>query len=108
LDVELAVEGIVGRLAQIDPVSRKRRRELADQLERACMSRMLNPGESVGNQGGNRPMRIETAAGSAGEIRRGLRFAMLWGHVERGVAEPIDRDLDRVLATPWKMRQRCG
>jgi four helix bundle protein len=108
LDVEVVVEGIAGRLAQLDPRLRRRRRELADQIERACMSLMLNLGESLGNHAGNRRLRLETAAGSATELRRALRFAAIWGHVDGRLAEELDRDLDRVLAMLWRLRQRCA
>lgn len=57
---------------------------------------------------GNRRLRLETAAGSAAELRRGVRFGALWGHFERDWAASIDRDLDRVLAMLWRMRQRCS
>ena len=107
LDVEVVVESIVERFAQTAPSLRRRRRELADQIERACMSLMLNLGESRGNHLGNRRLRLETAAGSAGELRKCVRFGALWGHFEREWAAEMDRDLDRVLAMLWRMRQRC-
>ena len=108
LDVEVVVESIVRRFSQIAPSLRRRRRELADQIERACMSLMLNLGESRGNQMGNRRLRLETAAGSAAELRGAARFAAIWGLIDRDVADSLDRDLDRVAAMLWKMRARCG
>ena len=38
LDVEVVVERVVTRLSTTAPSLRTRRRELADQIERACMS----------------------------------------------------------------------
>ena len=108
MDVEVVAEGVVERLSSIAPSLRKRSRELADQIERAAMSLMLNLGESIGNHRGNRRLRLETAAGSASELRRALRFGAIWGHLDREEARAIDADLDRVMAMLWRLRQRCG
>ena len=108
LDVEVVVERVVTRLSTTAPSLRTRRRELADQIERACMSLMLNLGESIGNHRGNRRLRLETAAGSAAELRRAVKFGALWGLMDRELAGAVDADLDRVMAMLWRMRARCG
>jgi four helix bundle protein len=107
LDVEVVAETVCSRLAELAPWMRRRSRELDDQVERAAMSMMLNIGEQRGNRGGNRRMRIETAAASAAELRRAVRFAKIWHRLDAEVAEEIDRDLDRVCAMLWKMHLRA-
>ena len=57
---------------------------------------------------GNRRMRLETASGSAAELRRALAFALCWRWVEEAEAKEIDALLDRVMAMLWVMRKRCG
>ena len=68
---------------------------------------MLNIGEQEGNARGNRRLRLETASGSAAELRRALAFALCWRWVDARDAEEIDALLDRVMAMLWKMRKRC-
>ena len=108
LDVERVALEVCRRLGALDPSLRRRSRELADQVQRAAMSMMLNLGESRGNQLGNCRLRLETAAGSAAELRGAARFGAIWGLIDRELADSIDRDLDRVAAMLWKMRARCG
>ncbi|UJR85564.1 four helix bundle protein [Sandaracinus amylolyticus] len=108
LDVEVVAERAVARLGENAERLRTRSRWLADQIERAAGSLLLNLGEQRHNTRGNRRLRLETAAGSASELRRALRFARLYRHLDDAVCEEIDRDLDRVLAMIWRMRQRCG
>ena len=108
LDVERVALEVCRRLGALDPSLRRRSRELADQVQRAAMSMMLNIGEQEGNTRGNRRMRLETASGSAAELRRALAFALCWRWVSEVEAEEIDALLDRVLAMLWVMRKRCG
>ena len=108
LEVERVAEGVVARLGEENARLKARSRWLADQLERAAGSLLLNLGEQRHNVRGNRRLRLETAAGSASEIRSALRFARLYRHLDASVCEELDRDLDRVLAMLWRMRQRAG
>ena len=108
LEVERVAERVVARLGEENSRLRARSRWLADQLERAAGSLLLNLGEQRHNARGNRRLRLETAAGSASEIRSALRFARLYRHLDASVCEELDRDLDRVLAMLWRMRQRAG
>jgi hypothetical protein len=74
LDVDVVAERIAARLGENNLRLRRRSKWLADQIERACGSLMLNLGEQAHNTLGNRRLRLETAAGSASEIRSALRF----------------------------------
>jgi len=106
LDVERVAERVAVRLGAAAPALRRRSRWLADQIERACGSMLLNLGEQEHVAGGNRRLRLETAAGSAAEVRRALRFGLAFGHVDANLAEDVDADLDRVIAMLWKLRHR--
>lgn len=52
---------------------------------------------------GNRRSRYQTAAGSAGEVRVGLLAAVGWGYLRDGDAEAALAQLDRLLASLWKL-----
>ena len=104
LDVEVVAMRIASRLGEDAPRLRKRSRWLADQIERAAGSMLLNLGEQEHHSMGNRRLRLETAAGSAAELRRALHHGRAFHHVEDGFAEEVDADLDRVLAMLWRMR----
>lgn len=108
LDVEVMAERVVARLGENAERLKGRSRWLADQVERAAGSLLLNIGEQRHNVRGNRRLRLETAAGSASELREALRFARLYRHLDARMCEEVDRDLDRVIAMLWRMRQRAG
>src|SRR5690606_39294373 len=90
LEVERVAERVVARLGEENARLRARSRWLADQLERAAGSLLLNLGEQRHNVRGNRRSRLETAAGSASEIRSALRFARLYRHLDAKLCEELD------------------
>ena len=78
-------------------------RNLANQLRRAATSIVLNVAEGEYSDPGTRRARFHSAAGSAGETRSALRVAMAWDYVSgEGVLDALDQ-LDRVIATLWKL-----
>ena len=79
----------------------KRDRDLADQMRRALASVALNLNEAVGNRGGNRRLRFETARGSAKESRSAYEVARAFGYVRLDAAL-VDR-LDRIAATMYRL-----
>ena len=90
------LRGLVTRLKSRD-------RGLADQLSRAASSVALNIGESRLSDPGNARARLFSAAGSAGEVRIGLRVAEAWGFCsaeETAVALGLLEDIIRTL---WKL-----
>lgn len=71
---------------------------LADQINRASTSVTLNIAESNYSDRGNRRARLFTAAGSASEVRAGLRIAMAKQYCSREHLEQVSQLLDRVIA----------
>ena len=78
-------------------------RNLANQLRRAATSVCLNIAEGEYSDPGTKRARFRSAAGSAGETRSALRVAMAWDYVKgQRVLDALDQ-LDRVIATLWKL-----
>lgn len=88
-----------------DPIAeiRKKKAGLADQLERAVMSMVLNIAEASRRIGQDRKNRWRYASGSAAEARDALELADAWGFVSRGAIEETLVLLDRVLAMLWRL-----
>ena len=79
-------------------VVRRRSDRLARQIETAASSVSLNLGEGSRRLGKDRLHHFRIAAGSADEVRCGLRVAEAWGYVEEAdVAESLQL-LDTLLA----------
>ena len=57
-------------------------RSMADELKRAPTSVALNLAEADGNRGGNRRIRLETAAGLLVESRTALKVSAAWQYVD--------------------------
>jgi len=93
--LDLAIEAIATARPIVARI-RRHDRDLGEQLRRALSSTALNIGEGGHSEGGNRISRFSTAAGSAAEVRAGLRVAAAWGYVEASEVEAIDALLDRV------------
>lgn len=82
---------------------RKKKAGLADQLERAVMSVVLNVAEASRRIGQDRKNRWRYASGSAAEAKAGLELAVAWKLVgEDAVKEAVDL-LDRELAMLWRL-----
>lgn len=93
-------------LQQLRPyISRIRSRDkrLATQIVDAANSIVLNLGEGEYSDPGNRRARFHTAAGSASEVRAGIRAALAWGYVAEPQLEGALRELDTILAILWKL-----
>ena len=83
---------------------RGRDKRLATQVVDAANSVVLNLGEAEHSDAGNRRARLHTAAGSASEVRAGVRAAVAWGYVKPREAEPALAELDVLFAVLWKLR----
>jgi four helix bundle protein len=99
---DLSIE-LVEKLRALIPRIKTRDKSLADQIQRAASSVVLNIGEAEYSDPGNRRARFHTAAGSAGETRAALRLAVAWGIVPRGEGEPAMVLLDHILPILWKL-----
>lgn len=82
---------------------RARDKRLAAQIVDAANSVVLNLGEAEHSDAGNKRARLHTAAGSASEVRAGIRAAAAWGYVRPGQVEAALGELDIVLAVIWKL-----
>ena len=99
IEIAVTVGGLVRRISQHDP-------DLAKQLRRACASVSLNLNEGIHSQGGNRSARLYTAMGSAREVLACLDVAIAFGYVERSELVRLRDQLDRVVATLYKLIHR--
>jgi len=75
--------------------------ELSAQLRTAAWSMVLNLEEGTWKAGRDRINRYRIAAGSAAEVRAGLRLATEWGYVEVGLVREALTNLEQVLAILW-------
>jgi four helix bundle protein len=86
-------------LSKIVPVIASRNRDLADQIERAASSVVLNLGEGARSVKGNKQKHYSIAHGSANEVRAALETAEAWGWLEN--ASGVFPLLDRLLGLLW-------
>lgn len=82
-------------------------RSLADQIRRAASSVVLNLAEAAYNSAGHRRARLESARGSANEVRAAVGLALAWGYVDEERARDIDTLYDRVLAMTYRLWSRA-
>ena len=82
---------------------RKRDADLFRQIRRAASSITLNIAEGNRRQGRDRLHLWRVAAGSADEVRVGLRTALAWGDLRVEETERPLELLDRVCAMLWKL-----
>ena len=88
-----------------EPLSilRKRDPDLFRQIRRAGSSITLNIAEGNRRVGADRLHLWRVAAGSADEVRVGLRCALAWGDLRVEDSERSLELLDRVCAMLWKL-----
>ena len=100
--VDVALEAV----RALRPVLLRIRREdpaLFRQVRDALNSMVRNLSEGEYSDPGTRKARFHTACGSTNEARGGVRAAQAWGYVSAPMCEPGLRQLDRVVATLWKL-----
>ena len=101
LRIESVIVRALARIAPIVVVLKKRNRNLADQLDRASCSILLNTAEGAYSQKGHQKARYFTAPGSASETRSCLRLAVVQHRV---IIDPVlEDDLDHVIAVLFKL-----
>ena len=99
---EVALEAAVVAKRAIEEI-RGQRAQLADQIERALMSMVLNVAEASRRIWKDRRMRFHYASGSAAEARDGLVLARGWQMVTADQVDGVLVLLDRVLAMLWRL-----
>ena len=100
-NVYVRAQELVGKLPPVLQHIRRRDKKLANQLQRAAQSIVLNIAEGRGNKAGNAELRFATACGSAKEVRAALYIASHWGYIETRRADGLDAELDRICAITW-------
>lgn len=102
--VDSAALGLVAALRPVLGQLKSADRALADQLQRAASSVVLNIAEGNRRTGKDRVQFFRIAAGSAAEVRAALEVARAWGMI--GAAPAAEAGLDRVLAMLWRLTHR--
>ena len=100
-NVYIRAQEVVRELPPVLQRIRRRDRKLADQLQRAAQSALLNIAEGRGNKDGNAELRFATACGSAKEVRAALYIASQWGYLETRRVDVLDKELDQICAITW-------
>ena len=101
LRIESVIVRALSRIAPVVTQLKTRNRNLADQLDRASSSILLNTSEGAYSQKGHQKARYFNALGSASETRACLHLA----HAQHGVAldDVLHDDLDHVIAVLFKL-----
>jgi four helix bundle protein len=97
---------MVGRVHRLSRVIARQDRNLAAQTRDAATSVGMNAGEGLRAQGGNRTVRLESAMASGREVILGLRIAGAAGYLAQSVVAPEVDDVDRIVATLYKLAYR--
>lgn len=97
---EVALE-LLGELVPVVEQLRRHSADLADQLERAGTSLVLNLGEGSRRRGKDPIRFFAMAAGSASEIRAALDVARVWRWAT--LNDRVLALLDRELAMLWRL-----
>ena len=101
LRIESVIVSVLARIAPIVIQLKRRNRNLADQLDRASSSILLNTAEGAYSHKGNQRARYHTALGSAAETRACLQLATVQHRV---AIDPLLHDqIDHVIAVLWKL-----
>ena len=82
---------------------RSRNRDLHDQIRRAAVSISLNLAEGRERNGADRRYHWRVAAGSAAEVRTGLRLAVALGELDSVTLQTSLALLDRVCAMLYRL-----
>ncbi len=99
---EVAVHWAAALRPCLDAIAR-RDPDLGRQLRRAVVSVPLNLAEGAERRGKDRTHLYHVAAGSAAEVRSGLRIAQAWGFVEAADLEVAEALADRLRAMLWRL-----
>lgn len=93
---------MIEELRPLVPRIKARDKNVAEQIQRAASSVVLNIGEAEYSDPGNRRARFHTAAGSAGETRAASAARGVVGIVPRadGAAMAL---LERIVPMLWKL-----
>ena len=100
------VVAMVARVDRLASVIGRRHRSLADQLRRASMSVGLNAAEGMHARGKKRLAQLDIAMGSGRESIMGLRMAGAIGLLDAETVAAETDDLDRIVATLYKLAHR--
>ena len=87
---------LVGRVREHNP-------DLADQLDRASTSLALNAAEGSRARGRKRAAQLDIAMGSGREALVAIELAAALGYLEEEEAERLCDELDRIIATLYKV-----
>ena len=93
---------LASAVAPICRVVSSRDKGLGDQLRRATQSVVLNLAEAQGHRAGNRRLRLETALGSAYEVRSALWLAQCWKYVSEKRIQQALGLVDEVAAMTFR------
>jgi four helix bundle protein len=102
-DVALWIVKVIARLL---PRVQRRDPDLARQMRRASASVVLNLSEGVHSRGRNQAARFQDAMASARETVSCLEVCIALGYLEAAGLEKVLDQLDRVVATTWKLIHR--
>jgi four helix bundle protein len=89
---------MIAELATIADEIEKRDPDLARQMRKALTSVALNTAEGMGNTGGHKRQRYQTALGSAQEVNACIDVALAMRYIRPINASTLDK-LDHVTAT---------
>ena len=101
LRIEAVIVRALQKIAPVVVVPQRRNRNLADQLDRASASILLNTAEGAYSQKGNQKARYFSALGSASETRSCLTLAQVTHGLN--IEDALRDDLDHVIAVLWKL-----
>ena len=99
LGVVKTIVGLLPRVQRQDP-------DLARQMRRSSSSIVLNLGEGVHSRGRNQGARFQDAMASARETTSCIEVCIALGYLEGKELERLLDQLDRVVATTWKLIHR--
>jgi four helix bundle protein len=104
------VDDIVAMIGRVHGLCRQVARHdnsLAKQMREASSSVGLNSGEGLYARGGNRTKSLEVAMNSGRETILGLRISGAAGYLDAEVVAREVNDIDRIVATLYKLTYRA-
>jgi four helix bundle protein len=105
------LDDIVAMIGRIHRLCRRVARHdssLAKQMREASSSVGLNSGEGLYANGGNRTKSLEVAMNSGRETILGLRISGAAGYLEQNVVAREVDEIDRIVATLYKLTYRSS